>query len=351
MQDRELLSSLLEASGADAFFDTAPADFPQTSDTPTVTQVLTTLDGQNLLARITDAVLAEKEGMLSYLGTFGGLLLLCALWRKYRMSVHGDNDGIGEQIPTLIIALSAFSLFSDLLSVTGQFFTAVHSQMTAALTTLTTLCAMRGCISAATVSGVGMSFFFAAAETITVGILPTFLRLCAGISLVSFVGGDTGIGGFDALSGLLRRQFLWITGALMTVLCAVLSYQTVLARAADSLSMRAVKFTLSGMIPVVGGAVSEAVSTVSAGFSLAAKTVGMLGIAWILWQILPPLCTLLLARAVFSLSAVFASMMGLAREEGILRECASLVGFLCAVSAAVSVFYILSMTVCMKGVM
>lgn len=352
MQDRELISSLWAQSGAQEFFACAPGDFPTDGDIPDMDTVLHTLDGQTVTARMLDTLAAESGGLLAQLGLFAGLLLIIALRRKFCETVHGGTaGGVGEQIPPLLTALLAYTPLSGLFSMTGRFFSAVHGQMTAALSTLTMLCAMRGCVSASAVCGVGMAFFFAVAETVTIGVLPTFLRLCAGLSLASFVGADTGLGGFGALSGLLRRQFLWITGALMTVLCTVLSFQTVLARAADSLSMRAVKFTLSGMIPVVGGAVSEAMATVTAGFSFAAKTVGVLGIAWVLWQVLPPVLALLLWRTVYSLAAVFASFVGLAREEGIFRECASLIGFLCAVSAAVSVFYILAMTAAMKGVM
>ncbi len=349
MEAQTVFSSLLASADADVLFSMAPDDFPTSGGEVTVDALLATLDGQNLLARLSEAVLGAADGCAAQLGMYGGLLLLAALSRKYRGCVHGEGTCISGQLMTYAVALCAFSRFSALLVSSASFFGTIHTQMMAALTTMTTLCAMRGCVSGAAVSGVGMAFFFAVAETITVGVLPSFLRLCAGLSLASSVGGEEDIGGFGALSGLLRRQFLWITGALMTVLCAVLSFQTVLARTADSLSMRAVKFTLSGMIPVVGGAVSEALSTVTAGFSLAEKTVGGFGIALILWQVLPPIGSQLLTRLVFSLSAVFASAVGLLQEERILRECASLTGFLCAVSAAVSVFYCLALCVCMRG--
>ena len=137
-----------------------------------------------------------------------------------------------------------------------------------------------------------------------------------------------------------------LIGGMMTILCAVLSYQTVLSRAADSVTMRAVRFTLSGTVPIIGGAVSEAASTVAAGFSLVNRTVGGLGAALLLWQMLPPICEVILLRAALSLSAALASLLGMTREADILRDCASIGGFLLAIVIAASVLYLLMLSLC-----
>ena len=120
-------------------------------------------------------------------------------------------------------------------------------------------------------------------------------------------------------------------------------------RRPSTVTMRAVKFTLSGAVPIIGGAVGEAASAVAAGFALTQKTVGVLGIAAILWQILPTVCSVCLTRTAFSVSGALASFLGMKREAGILSECASLAGFLLAVCIAAAVLYILMLTLCMNG--
>lgn len=347
-----VVQSVWEQAGGNQFLEMVPDELlhggtPLWGDAPPVGDVLKTLDGQRVFDRIA-AVLGESStGALAKLGLFCGILLLCSLWQRYRESVHdGDTGDLFSHITTLFIALSGMGWFLVLLQTALRCFQTIHVQVTAALSTLTALSAMRGMVTTASVTGVGMAFFLAVCETLTSGVLPVFIRLCAGLSLASSVGGGFSLGG---LSELIRRQFLWLVGALMSILTAVLSFQTVLAQKADSVSMRAVKFTLSGVIPIIGGAVGDAAATVASGFSLLTGSVGILGIVVILWQILPPLCTLLFARMVFSLSGVFASSIGLSKEEGILRECASLTGFLCAVMAAEALLYILMLSLCMKG--
>ena len=285
-------------------------------------------------------------GALHLTGQLCGVLVLCAVWRKYRAAVRGGDDDLFSGCVTLVLSLIGFGALIRLFSEAAAYFSSIHTAVTAALTTLTALGAMRGAVQTAAVTGMGMALFLAVMETVACSVLFPFLRVCTGLSLASSVGGGEGL---SQVSGLLRRQFLWLIGALMMILCAVLSYQTVLARAADSVTMRAVKFTLSGAVPIIGGAVGEAASSLAAGISLTAKTVGVLGIAAVLWQILPTLCSVYLTRLAFSVSGTAASFLGMTREEAVLGECASLAGFLLAVCSASAVLYILMITLCMNG--
>ena len=75
----------------------------------------------------------------------------------------------------------------------------------------------------------------------------------------------------------------------------------------------------------------------------------MLGVAAVLWQILPTLCKVYLTRLAFCVSGTAASFLGMTREETLLGECASLAGFLLAVCASSAVLYILMITLCMNG--
>jgi len=335
-----------EGSGADRLIQVLPDGFGLADGIPETDAVMRTLSGEAVLSRLYEAFLGGSSGAVHLTGQLCGVLVLCAVWKKYRVSVRGDDDDLFSYCVTLVLCLIGFRALMQLFSETAAYFSSIHTAVTAALTTLTVLGAMRGAVTTATVTGMGMAMFLSVMEAVTSGVLFPFLRVCTGLSLASSVGGGEGL---SQISGLLRRQFLWLIGALMMLLCAVLSYQTVLARASDSVALRTVKFTLSGAIPIIGGAVGEAASAVAAGVSLTSKTVGVLGVAAVLWQILPTLCAVYLTRLAFSVSAGAASFLGMPREEAVLGECASLVGFLLAVCIVSAVLYILMITLCMNG--
>ena len=335
-----------DRAGADRLSEVLPEDFGTIGAMPDTDTVLRLISGETVLSRLYDSVRGNSRGTIGLLGQLCGILVLCAVWKKYRASVQGDDGDLFGGCVTAVLSLITFGALIGLFSDTVGYFSSIHTAVTAALTTLTMLCAMRGCVQTAAVSGMGMALFLSVMEAICSGVLLPFLRICTGLSLASSVGGTMGL---SQLSGLLRRQFLWLVGAVMMLLCAVLSYQTVLARAADSVTLRAVRFTLSGAIPIIGGAVGEATSTLAAGITLTARTVGVLGIAAVLWQIVPTLCSVWMTRLAFSVSASLAAFLGMQREEQVLGECASLVGFLLAVCCASAVLYVLMITLCMNG--
>ena len=339
------MSSVWEHSGADRLGDSLPDGFFDGPITD-ADAVLKTLDGASVLERLGDSLWQGSGTALGLAGRLCGVLLICAVWKKYRGIVRGEEQDLFSQCSMTVLALLGFGALTRLFADAAGYFSQIHTAVTAALTTLTALTAMRGAVQTAAAASMGMALFLAVMEAVCSGVLFGFLRVTAGLSLASSVGGGEVL---SRVSDLLRRQFLWVIGALMMLLCAVLSYQTVLARASDSVAMRAVRFTLSGTVPIIGGAVGEAASAVAAGVSLVQKTVGVLGIGAVLWQILPTVCSVYLTRLAFSLSSVLAALLGMKQEEGVLCECASLAGFLLAVCAASAVLYILVITLCMNG--
>ncbi len=122
----------------------------------------------------------------------------------------------------------------------------------------------------------------------------------------------------------------WFLGALATIFATVLSLQTVFAQTADSAAMRAGKFLIGTSVPVVGRAVSDALSSVFAGMKVVKGTVGFAAIAYITAIFLPIIIQCVLYHISFSLSSLVASAMGNVKMQNILDGCTSCIGILIA---------------------
>ena len=129
----------------------------------------------------------------------------------------------------------------------------------------------------------------------------------------------------------------------MAVLAAVFAYQTVIAQSADSVSMRTIKFALGNMIPIVGGAVSEAAQVVAGGMKSIRGAAGAVSIAVLLLILLPPLIAVAVQQLYFRLCSVIAQMLDLKREETLMKEAGELCGFLIAVMVSVSLLFIFTL--------
>ena len=120
-----------------------------------------------------------------------------------------------------------------------------------------------------------------------------------------------------------------------------------IASSADSAAMRAAKYT-AGLIPVVGGTVSGALSTLAAGLSYAKGIIGIGAIAVILGMALSPLILLLLYRLALSISLTLSELLGAAVMAKALSAFRFSLDSLIAVYALSAVIYIFEILLFVK---
>ena len=213
-----------------------------------------------------------------------------------------SGGAIGELSSALESALSAIGAVlvferlralvfgvSSALSELSAFFGALIPIMTG-------LTASGGGGGTAAAQAAGMSLSLGAINMLSSNLL---LPLVSVIFALSFVGALSGDGAVGALAGSVKSIFMWTVGILSTVLIASLSLQTVITGASDSLAMRTAKYAASGMIPIVGGAVSSTLATLASGISYAKSIVGVGAISAIVGICIAPLVRLILCRFAF----------------------------------------------------
>ena len=125
--------------------------------------------------------------------------------------------------------------------------------------------------------------------------------------------------------------------ALMTLYTGLLSVKSIAGAAADNAASRAVKFGASSFIPIIGGSVSEAYSSVYAGLGVIRSAVGSIGIAAVIFMVISPIAALLTVKVMLEAARVLSEMLGLTAQAELLRSTSY------AVSAAVSTVLCFSM--------
>ncbi len=92
------------------------------------------------------------------------------------------------------------------------------------------------------------------------GILIPLMNSYLGISVVSAVSPETKLNG---VCNAFSKTVKWILGLCMTVFTGLLTIQSIVTTAADSAGGRAARFVVSSFVPIVGGALGEALGTVA----------------------------------------------------------------------------------------
>lgn len=99
---------------------------------------------------------------------------------------------------------------------------------------------------------------------------------------------------FDGIGRTVSKAITLFMAFLAGVFVAVLSIRGVIAGAADSVTIRGVRFLIGNTVPVVGSAIGEALNSVVAGMGLIKNTVGMLGVGALIAINLPAVINVLL---------------------------------------------------------
>ena len=167
--------------------------------------------------------------------------------------------------------------------------------------------------------------------------------------LVSLALGCTGsvAEGFclDRFSTTIHKGALWVLGLFSTLFTGFLSLQQMVTAAGDTLSGRAIKFSLSSFVPVVGGVLSEAYNTVVGCGTLLRSTVGAFGLVSVVLVVLPPLLSCVCWNVGLHLAGGVAALFGLDALEKLCRTAAGAVRVLIAVLAVFALLMILSTSI------
>lgn len=130
-----------------------------------------------------------------------------------------------------------------------------------------------------TASAAGYSAFLTgavnAASLCASEIVMPMLRIFLALSVVSAVSVNVKL---DAVIRLFEKYAKWLLGFTAMLISTVLSLSGIISASADSVGARAAKFVISGSVPVVGGAMSDAYLSIKSGMTLLRNSTGAFGI-------------------------------------------------------------------------
>lgn len=275
-----------------------------------------------------------------------GLLLLCAVLRYISQSFGHTGGTLTSLCVRLCLMGAAAGLSVSLTGIVGTFFSQLSDLSRGMIPLTGILYAYGGNLSQSTVSTALLSAFVSLLDWVCAALSPAVSGVCMALSLFDLSGTSLQL---SALGAWIRRTYAAFLGLCMFLLSASLGTQTLLSSARDSLRMRGMRYAVGQMIPVVGGAVSASLGTLSAGISLLRSVAGTAGIILLGLLLLPTLVSLLLFRRVLLLSAACASLLGCPREERLLSDIAGLYGYMAAAAAVCSVFFTLSLALLAAG--
>lgn len=296
-----------------------------TSNNESITSNLTI---KSIFDMLVNAICEQATSPLRMLALFVAVILLSALLESFK----GSEKSSVSEVFDIVSILSGAGILTI-------FFCEIMAAVTAGTSALSTFLltfvpSFGGILTVNGLSGTAAVYnalIITATQVFsyisTAFIMPASTSLL-GISLAGTVNPDLHI---ENIASFAKKAICWILGLIMTVFSGLLSIQSFITSSADSVALRAARFTFSSGIPIVGGAVADALSTVQGGMQLIKSNIGVFGIITIVVIILPPLISVLSYKLVLSVAEAVCSVFGVTKLNSLVKCAQSILSVFMAI--------------------
>ena len=301
--------------------------------------------GQSVLA----IVWQEGREMLPAFAVILAAALLCGI-------LNSAKNGFMQSNMTDIINFSAYlaigavvlAVLTDLLKVGFEAIQSMQTQMEIVYPILLTLMAASGGSVSAGVFRPAVAFFSGAVcELFTAVVLPASVV----VIVLAFIGNLSPEVPTEKLGDFFKSISKWLIGLTLGLFTLFLTVQGIASSQYDGLSLRAVKYLVSGSVPIVGGFLSGGMDLVLAGSALIKNAVGSFAVFLLFGAILRPVLLFAAFQLFLRLAAAVTEPAG-GKLSSFLSRLATDSGFFLAGLLCIAFLYFLTLVllVCSTGV-
>ncbi len=307
------------------------------------------LDYSSLTKSIVALVWDEAKIMLPAFAVILAVALLCGILNSVKNSFL--NNTMTDIINFVgYIAVGAVVLAS-LIGVLESGFGAITNmkrQMEIVYPILLTLMAASGGSVSVGVYRPAVAFMSSAiTELFTSIVLPTSIV----VIVLAFIGNLSSEVRTEKLGDLFKSINKWLIGLSLGLFSLFLTVQGITSAQYDGLSLRAMKYVISGSVPIVGGFLSGGLELVIAGSAIIKNAVGSFSIFLLFGTLLKPLILIVVFQIFLRLSAAATEPVG-GKISSFLSKLATDSGYFLAGLLCIAFLYFLTiiLLICSTGV-
>lgn len=151
------------------------------------------------------------------------------------------------------------------------------------------------------------------------------------------------------LRDLMKWLLSWAMKLVLYVFTGFLSITSVVTGAADQAALKATKMTLSSMVPVVGGILSDASETVLVSAQMVKNSIGLYGLLALIAILILPFLRIGISYGLLRLTAALCGLFAGKRVTGLMEDFASAMGLMLGQTGTVCLVLLISVVCFLKG--
>ena len=267
------------------------------------------------------------------------------------ISVLRTFPGITERVTELCGAVAAGTLLlsasGSLIHLAAQTVTELSEYGKLLLPVMTAALAAQGGLTSSAAIYTGTVIFDAVLTQLIVNVIIPLIYVYLALSAANCA---LGLDLLKKIRELCKWFATWSLKMVLYIFTGYISITGVISGTADAAAVKAAKVTISGVVPVVGGILSDATEAVLVGAGVVKSSVGVYGLLAVFSVIAVPFlrigCQYLLLRLTGAVSSAF----GAGRTVDMVNDFASAMGLLLAMTGTVGMMLMISTVCMMKGV-
>ena len=302
-------SSFYESSGADRLSNTLPDDIKDSLDSAGIDiadwQSLLSPSPKKLVLMLGDMARGSFSKPIKDMALIAGIVILVGLIKG-----TASAENFSEPLNTVIGCAVAITVFASSAGVISQGVSAVKATSDFMLALIPVLA---GIITAAGNPALALtygSFAMAAAQAAAQTAGNVIMPLCGAFSAFGVSASLSPELRLTKLAEMIKKLAIGVLSFAAAAFSAVLGLKSLLAGSADTLTSKGIKLALSSAVPIVGGALSDAYSSIIGSVALLKSTVGVFGVIAVVLMDLPVILQLTARILLLKLLGVLSSSMG-----------------------------------------
>lgn len=343
----DYISEQIEAAGAEELFSSLSQETKELFEKIGIDSIdyeqIINVSPSTLLNLFVSLFKTNLKLPLGILALIGGIMLVSAIIQSF-------TDGLQEKKSADIFNLvSGFVIGISIIIPIGQCISEVSTAIQLSATFMTAFIPVFvAVIIAAGKPLTALSFngmVFSLAEVIMYISKNFILPIVSGFLGLSLVGSFSVGMKVDNIIAFSKRCVTVVMGFMSTIFVGLICMKGFVSTAADTVGTKASKFLLGNFLPVVGGAMGEAMSTVRVCLGLVKSSIGAFGMMGIMLIYVPVIISLLSWQFVLFVGKSLGEMLGVGSVVSVIKAISSTLSLLLAVLVFSTFLLIISISV------
>lgn len=283
-----------------------------------------------------------KEGSAVCFSVFTGVMLLSLLKK-----IPGSNGSTADLVGAMTTAVLLLNSTGSMITLASETVSELSEYGKLLLPVISAALASQGAVTSSAALYAGTAAFDAVLAN---GISKLLVPLVYIYLILAVASAATAEKMLENLRNLFKWLVTWSLKTILYIFTAYMSITGVVSGSTDAATLKATKLTMSGMIPVVGGILSDASEAVIVSAGVMKNAVGVYGMIALIAIWISPFLRIGIQYLLLKLTSALCGIFEMKPVSELIGAFGSAMGLLLGMTGAVCIMLLISVVCFMKGV-